>query len=188
MGAVLRQSGLVVEVPEAEAAVGCYRAVLDANARLGVPAHVTVLFPFAPPAQVDREVVAELRRVFAGTAAFDFRLTRTAWFGDEVLWLAPEDPQPFRILTELVHAAFPDFPPFEGRFDEVVPHLTVAHGCDLADMQAGERGVERHLPIGGRARKVTLLVQVDDSGMWTRHSTFPLAEPGSADELDETPM
>jgi 2'-5' RNA ligase len=178
MGAVLRQSGLVLEVPEAEAAVGRHRAVLDANARLGVPAHVTVLFPFVPPAQIDPVVVAELRRILAGTAAFDFRLTRTAWFGDEVLWLAPEDPQPFRILTELVHTAFPGFPQFEGQFDDVVPHLTVAHGCDLEDMQAAERAVEQHLPIGGRARKVTLMAQADDSGTWTRHTTFPLAEPG----------
>ncbi|WP_319460873.1 2'-5' RNA ligase family protein [Micromonospora sp. RTP1Z1] len=177
MGAVLRQSGLILEVPEAEAAVGRHRDVLDANARLGVPAHVTVLFPFVPPAQIDLVVVAELRRIFAGTAAFDFRLTRTAWFGDEVLWLAPEDPQPFRILTELVHTAFPDFPPFEGQFDDVVPHLTVAHGCDSADMQAAERALEQHLPILGRARKMTLIAQADDSGTWIRQTTFPLAEP-----------
>lgn len=178
MGVVLRQSGLVLEVPEAEAAVGRHRDVLDANARLGVPAHVTVLFPFMPPAQIDPLVVAELRRILAGIPAFDFRLTRTAWFGDEVLWLAPEDPQPFRILTELVHTTFPDFPPFEGQFDDVMPHLTVAHGCDLEDMQAAERALEQHLPIRGRARKVTLMAQADDSGTWTRQTAFPLAEPG----------
>lgn len=178
MGAILRQSGLVLEVPEAEAAVGRHRALLDANARLGVPAHVTVLFPFLPPAQIDAIVVATLRRILAGAAAFDFRLTRTAWFGDEVLWLAPEDPQPFRILTELVHTAFPDFPPFEGQFDDVVPHLTVAHGCGFEEMRAAERALEQHLPVRGRARAVTLMVQSDDSGGWARRTTFPLAEPG----------
>ncbi|MFE9204539.1 2'-5' RNA ligase family protein [Micromonospora sp. NPDC007230] len=178
MGAVLGRSALVVEVPEAEAAVGCHRDVLDATARLGVPAHITVLFPFVPPAQIDAMVVAELQRIFAGTAAFDFRLTRTAWFGDEVLWLAPEDSQPFRMLTELVHAAFPAFPPYEGQFDDVVPHLTVADGCDLADMQAAERAIEQHLPLRGLARKVSLMAQFDDSGTWTRHTSFPLAEPG----------
>ncbi|WP_091345196.1 2'-5' RNA ligase family protein [Micromonospora rhizosphaerae] len=105
MIAAIRQSALVLEVPEAEAAVGHHRDVLDASARLGVPAHVTVLFPFVPPAQIDTMVVADLRRIFASTAAFNFRLARTAWFGDQVLWLAPEDPQPFRVLTELVHTA-----------------------------------------------------------------------------------
>jgi 2'-5' RNA ligase len=180
MGAVPRQSGLVLEVAEAEAAVGRHRETLDANARLGVPAHITVLFPFMPPAQIAPVVVAELRRILTGTAAFDFRLTRTAWFGDEVLWLAPEDPQPFRNLTELVHTAFPDFPPFEGQFDDVVPHLTVAHGCDLEDMHAAERALEQHLPIRGRARKVTLMAQADDIGTWTRQTTFPLARPGSS--------
>jgi 2'-5' RNA ligase len=180
MVAVVRQSGLVLEVPEAEAAVGRHRDMLDANARLGAPAHITVLFPFVPPTQIDPVVVAKLRRTLAGTLAFDFQLTRTAWFGDEVLWLAPEDPQPFRILTELVRTAFPDFPPFEGQFDDVVPHLTVAHDCDLADMRAAERAVERQLPIRGSALKVTLLAQADDSGMWTRQAAFPLAKPGAS--------
>jgi hypothetical protein len=53
--------------------VGEHRDLLDPGARLGVPGHVTVLFPFVPPAQIDPVVVAELRQV-AGTAAFDFRL------------------------------------------------------------------------------------------------------------------
>jgi 2'-5' RNA ligase len=180
MVAVHHQSGLVLEVPEAEAAVGRHRDILDANARLGVPAHITVLFPFVPPAQIDPVVIAELRRILAGTAAFDFQLTRTAWFGDEVLWLAPQDPQPFRILTELVHKAFPGFPPFEGKFDDVVPHLTVAHGCELADMQAAERALEEQLPIRGRAETVTLMAQADHNGTWTRQATFPLARPGTS--------
>ncbi|HEX5997253.1 MAG TPA: 2'-5' RNA ligase family protein [Jiangellales bacterium] len=178
MGAVLGQSGLVVEVAEAEAAVGPHRDLLDANARLGVPAHITVLFPFLPSVQISPPVVAELRRILASTAAFDFRLTRTAWFGDEVLWLAPEDPEPFRNLTALVHTAFPDFPPYEGQFDEVLPHLTVAHGCDLEDMQAAEQAIKQHLPILGRAQVVTLMAQTDDREAWTRQTRFLLAEPG----------
>jgi 2'-5' RNA ligase len=176
--AAVRHSALVLEVPEAEAAVGRHRDGLDASARLGVPAHITVLFPFVPAAQIHPEVVADLRRIFAGIVAFDFRLTHTAWFGDQVLWLAPEDSRPFRILTELVHTAFPDFPPYEGQIDDPVPHLTVADRCDLADMQAAERSLQQHLPIWGRARELTLMVQGDNSGTWTRHTTFPFAEPG----------
>ena len=43
---VLR-SGLIIEVPEAETAVAAWRERLDPQAVLGVPAHITVLFPFA---------------------------------------------------------------------------------------------------------------------------------------------
>lgn len=179
MEAVIRRSGLVLEVPEAEAVVGRHRAALDANARLGVPAHITVLFPFLPVDHIAPPVIAALRRLFAGVAAFDVRLSRTAWFGRDVLWLAPEDARPLRALTDLVYEAFPDYPPFEGRFDDVVPHLTVAHGCDLADMQAAERAVSRRLPVKSRARRVTLMAQDDGGGAWARHATFELATSGT---------
>jgi hypothetical protein len=42
-------SALIIEVPEAEAAVQRHRQRLDANAPLGIPAHITVLAPFMPP-------------------------------------------------------------------------------------------------------------------------------------------
>jgi 2'-5' RNA ligase len=174
MSGVRRRSGLVVEIPEAEPVVGPHRSRLDVNAQLGVPAHVTVLFPFMPTQQCDVAVLAKLQRLFATTPAFDYRLSRTAWFDQAVLWLAPIDPRPFLALTELVYGAFPAFPPFEGQFDEVVPHLTVAHGYDLSAMKAAEQAVEHHLPISGRARHVTLMSQNDDSGRWTRTATFPL--------------
>ena len=44
------QSALLILVPAAEPAVGEHRARLDASARDGVPAHLTVLYPFLPPA------------------------------------------------------------------------------------------------------------------------------------------
>jgi 2'-5' RNA ligase len=171
------RSGLILEVPEAEEAVGRHRLALDANARLGVPAHCTVLFPFVPSTQIDGGVLAELRRLFAGTAGFDFSLTHSAWFGDEVLWLAPADPEPFRALTELVQRAFPSMTPYEGRFDRIVPHLTVAHGGDLTIMQAVERSLGQQLPVRGQAREVTLIVQSIGSPRWAKRATFPLASP-----------
>ena len=53
-----RRSGLVVPMPELEAAVGALRAEWDPLARLGARAHVTVLFPFAAPAHVDDALLA----------------------------------------------------------------------------------------------------------------------------------
>ncbi len=167
-------SALIVEIPEAEPAVGGHRAELDPSARLGVPAHVTVLFPFVPADRIDAATETRLERLFAGVRSFGFRMDRTAWFGEEVLWLAASDPRPFRSLTERVHAAFPDFPPFEGRHDEVVPHLTVAHAVELERMRAAERDVHRRLPIHGRVEEVTLLTQAAPAGPWQRARTFGL--------------
>jgi 2'-5' RNA ligase len=171
------QSGLVVLVPEAEPAVAGHRLVLDANAPLGVPAHVTVLFPFVPPDQIDAGVLSRLGALFARSEPFDYRFARTAWFDDAVLWLAPDDPQPFRALTEAVHEAFPAHPPFGGLFEEVVPHLTIGYGADREALRAAEQAVVACLPIRGRASAVVLLSQGAASGRWTRTAAFPLGSP-----------
>lgn len=168
-----KQSGLVIEVPEAEPVVGTHRSLLDPNAALGVPAHVTVLFPFVPPARIDTTVLRRLADLFSVVEAFDYTFARTAWFGDEVLWLAPDDPRPFIDLTRRVQSAWPEHPPFEGEFADVVPHLTVGHRADLEPLRAAEREVLRLLPVTGRARQVSLFVD-DDKGNWRRTATFPL--------------
>ena len=168
-------SGLIVEVPEAEPAVARLRERLDANALLGIPAHITVLFPFMPPSRIDPGTLTELARVFAAVSRFGFRLDRTDWFGDEVLWLAPHDPGPFRALTEAVHRAYPAYPPFEGQFSDVVPHLTVGHGHPVTDLRAAEESVRMHLPIDGYATAVTLVTEDCAGGRWARAATFALA-------------
>jgi 2'-5' RNA ligase len=168
-------SGLVVVVAAAEPVVGRHRELMDSSARLGVPAHVTVLFPFAPPEQITTAVVQRLREVVGTVAPFDVELAETSWFGEDVLWLAPRDPGPFRRLTELVHGAFPDFPPFAGEFAEVVPHLTIGHGHDPVGMRAAEREIAPQLPVTARVDVVTLMTQARPGGRWTRSAELPLA-------------
>ncbi len=152
-------SALIVEIPDAEPAVARHRERLDASARVGIPAHITVLAPFVPPAKIDTAVLTQLERLFAAVRGFGFRLDHTDWFGDAVLWLAPRDLGPFRALTQRVFEAFPDFPPFGGQFDDVVPHLTIGHGHPLSDLRTAEDSVRAQLPIEGHAGAVILMTQ-----------------------------
>jgi hypothetical protein len=168
-------SGLIVEIPEAEPAVAWHRERLDGSARLGIPAHVTVLFPFMPPRAIGPAVLTGLEHLFAAASQFRFQFDRTAWFGDEVLWLAPRDPEPFRALTRAVVQAFPAFPPYEGQFGDSTPHLTVGHGHPLADLRAAEASVQAHLPIDAQAIAVTLVTQQSTGEQWTKAATFTLA-------------
>ena len=169
------QSVLIIKVPDAELAVRRHRERLDASAPLGIPAHITVLFPFMPPQTLDTAVLTELERLFAAVSGFSFQLDHTDWFGDDVLWLAPRAPGPFRALTQHVFGAFPAFPPFEGQFDEVVPHLTIGHGHPLNDLHAAEESVRAQLHIDGHAAEVTLMTQPSAGGHWTEAARFPLA-------------
>jgi 2'-5' RNA ligase superfamily len=102
-----RETAVLVPVPEAERVVSPHRSRLDGAAVLGVPAHVTVLFPFVPPASVTPGVVDALGAAVAAVSAFGCEFPATSWFGEDVLYLAPRPDEPFRALTRAVCAAFP---------------------------------------------------------------------------------
>jgi 2'-5' RNA ligase len=164
------RSALIVVVPEAEPLVHEWRLRYD-NADLGIPAHVTLIFPFVPAEEIGEELVDELRKLFAEQPAFEFTLARVARFSD-VAWLAPDPSDPFRRLTDLIFSRYPDYPPYEGIHEEVLPHLTVAMG-DAALQDEVEAALTPHLPIGSHADEVTLLVE-DEADHWSESERFPL--------------
>ena len=168
------RTALVVVVPESERVVSAHRLRLDRTAESGVPAHVTVLFPFLPVDQLDVDAMARLTALFAEIPGFPYRFDRTAWFGDEVLWLAPVDPAPFVLLTQRVFGAFPDYPPFEGQFEETVPHLTIGQGHPRVSLAAAEREVAQRLPVDGLASGVSLLAQDSMTKLWSVVREFAL--------------
>jgi len=170
------ESAILVPVPEAEPAVGHLRARLDRSAGQGVPAHVTVLYPFMPPTQITAAVLSGVAAAVATVPAFDCRFARTAWFGDNVVWLAPEPDGPFRALTAAVHAAFPEYPPFGGQHAEVIPHLTVGDGSagGLAALRAAEAEVRSALPVRTGVGSAWLMTGTRAPGSWRRLAVLPL--------------
>jgi 2'-5' RNA ligase superfamily len=167
------QTALVILVPESEELVGEWRAKHDWSAQHGVPAHITLLYPFAPTEKVDVPLLSDLRDLFAEQAAFGYRLPRVDRFSD-VAWLAPEPAEPFEELIALIVSRYPEYPPYEGAHDVVIPHLTVAEGeRELQDEV--EAALTPHLPLAAEAREVTLLIE-DQSGFWAKRDAFPLRQ------------
>lgn len=169
------RSGLVVEVPVAEDLVAPWRRQLDPQAVVGVPAHITVLFPFAPATLIDSAMLAAVATAVEGVRPFDFTLSGVRWFGDAVVWLAPEPSAGFLELTSALTRAFPAYPPYGGAHDEVVPHLTVGDAGSLAERIAAGAAIAGGLPLQARAEAVTLLTEGDD-GRWHRRERFGLKE------------
>jgi 2'-5' RNA ligase len=169
----LLRTTLIVEVPAAEPLVSEHRLRMDRHSALGVPAHVTVLYPFAPLRDVDDTMLGRLAALFGSIPAFDFCLERIDWFGDAVVWIAPEPAERFRELTQRVLEQFPAYPPFGGEFSEVVPHLTIADHAPIAAMSAAAAAVEAHLPVQASAASVAMLAE-QPSQRWERLSEFPL--------------
>ncbi len=174
------QTGLIVRVPEADPAVRGWRERLDPSAHDGVPAHVTVLFPFLDESRLDADVIAALAGIVAGHRAFDLRF-RTCGRLPEVLYLAPEPAEPLRRLTEAVVDRWPEAPPYGGRFTEIIPHLTIAQGQDAATADAIEAGLLGRLPIASRITSVVLMAH--DGTTWRERAVLPLGDgvpPGRA--------
>ena len=182
------ETALLLPVPAAEPAVGQHRARLDDAARDGVPAHITVLYPFLPPAGVDEARLALLRAMFAGHAAFGFTLDKVGWFGEEVVWLGPRDAAPFSALTGRVYTAFPSCPPYGGRHPVVIPHLTIGHTGGPQALRAAAESVRPWLPIEAAATEVILMAGPRPGtpgippGQWRTVAAFPLGlrPPGPA--------
>lgn len=164
-----RQSTLLVPVPEAEPAVAAWRGRSGAVGAPGLPLHLTLLHPFVPAAGIDGSVEAGVRAVVAGLAPIRFTLARLERFPG-VLYLAPEPAEPLVGLTGALHARWPAHRPYDGAFDRVVPHVTVAFG---AEAQAPTERLERLLPIEATVRSVWLMTE-GWSGRWSSRARFPL--------------
>jgi 2'-5' RNA ligase len=169
----LAETALICRVPEAEPFIARYRQRFDPSARRNVPAHVTILYPFLPPPGVDAAALETLRGIAASVPRFDYRLRETRRFPVS-LYLAPDPDRHFAALTDRVFSAFPDHPPFAGKFDTVVPHVTVAHGDEplLCEIEVELRIA---LPPSGVAARCEEMVLIENSsGRWEPMQVFVL--------------
>ena len=162
-------------MPEAERYIAHHRQRFDPSARRNVPAHVTILYPFMAPPLVDEEVVARVAGIARSVPCFNYRLARTERF-PVALYLAPDPGEPFMTLMNGLFRAFPDYPPFEGKFETVVPHVTVAHGDEplLCEIE-----VELRIALPGagvQARCSELVLIENSSGRWEQMQVFALGE------------
>ena len=173
------ESAVLVPVPEAEPVVSRHRARLDRAAAEGVPAHVTVLYPFVAPPEITAATIEVLAAAVGSVSSFDCRFPGTAWFGDEVLWLTPVPDGPFRALIRAVSAAFPGYPPYGTMMvGDVIPHLTVGDrpAGGVAELRAAEADVLGALPVRARISRAWLMTGTSEPGSWHAVAELPLAE------------
>jgi 2'-5' RNA ligase len=165
------ESAIIVPIPEVEPVVGPLRLQYDISARLGVPAHITLLYPF----RSDLAAVAEierLRNVCAPIEAFPFSFTEVRRFPDTA-YLYPDKSEMFAQITRTLTSIWPDYKPYNGAFSDVIPHLTVADRVDVETLSAVEDSLRHLLPIRCMAREICLLTS-NSEGRWSKLASFPL--------------
>jgi 2'-5' RNA ligase superfamily len=171
------ETALVIVVPEAEPLVAAHRLRHDPAAARGVPAHVTVLYPFR--AATDEATTQELAELTRRIESFDAHFAAVGRFPGDVVYLAPEPVESFRHMVHVAMTTFPDCPPYGGTIPDPEPHLTVGDGLDPATADALAAAVEPGMPISMRVDQLTLLV-LDEHGRWRINRSWPLLGAPSA--------
>lgn len=175
-------TALVLRIPEAEPLVAPWREQHDPSAAQGMPAHVTLVYPFREKTSIDAEAEASLAHLFAQSAPFDLDFHETRRFPvTSVLWLAPRNPAPIVALVRALGLAFPEHLPYAGAHPDTVPHLTVAHlkSAGAGDLDLLEKEflgtAKRHLPLRARVQAVSLFHKADDA-TWREVKQFRLGQ------------
>jgi 2'-5' RNA ligase len=171
------ESALLVPVPEAEPFVQRHRFRHDSVALRGVPAHITVLFPFVAPDAISAATTDTVRQAVTRFSVFPFSLTSLERFPEGACYLAPDPAEPFARLTLAIAEHFPAYPPYGGAHLNVIPHLTVAQSPDAPADELEE--IERHLPIRCIARETWLMVE-GGNHRWSTRSRFAFADSARA--------
>lgn len=168
-----RESAILAPIPEAESLVQELRNEFDPSAMHGIPAHVTILFPFKHPDEITKKVLKKLRSALSPVQQFDFQLSRIDTF-PSVVYLEPTKREKFISITEKVVEVFPENPPYAGRFPNINPHLTIGHelGNRFEECRRQAEDIRTKLPFNARAGEIYLMTSLD--GEWTVREHFKL--------------
>jgi 2'-5' RNA ligase len=171
-------SGLAVPIAVPRT-IADLRGRWDRAARAGAQPHVTVLYPFLPASRLTHTVREAMAEIAARVEPFEVTFRDVRRFDEGVIWLEPRPADSFHALTAAVVARWPDHPPYGGRFDVLIPHLTVVEAAeDGPPLAAIERTVARGLPFRARADRLELWRQ-DAAGRWHPHWSWRLGRDPS---------
>ena len=170
------QSVLAISLPQADNVLSYVRSRFRGEVPpVGAPAHITLLYPWMPPALIDEKVLTELASLFAGFPMFDFSL-KLGWFGCEVLLLVPEYPTPFIRLTKAIVRRWPEFPYYSGEHDDIEPHVTLAYG-DESSLSGLAAEVAGQVPV--RVRTSSIGLSIGQPGHMIVRAEFSLSPADS---------
>lgn len=148
---------------------------MDPSAAAGVPAHVTLLYPFMPVEGLDDEVRKKVGRIVVAESRFTVTFSSIARFPN-VVYLPPDPADPFRRMTAALAAEFPDYPPYQGAHEAIVPHMTVAQDVSDDYYAAAEHALPAALPVRQIVREAWLIGHMPEQP-WHTLWRLPLGEP-----------
>lgn len=169
------ESAVIVRVSLPDA-LGRLRLRCVRDAGLGVPAHVTLLYPFVEGAALSTEVRRTVESIASGHPSFSFELSGPFQWPDTVYAAVDPDERFLAIHRELA-AAFPAYPIYGRPEFELVPHVTIAERQYVDDPSVLGDTSWSDLPVARLVNAVEVIAEGVDQ-QWRTVWTVPLGEPG----------
>lgn len=135
----------------------------------GIPAHITVLYPFIPPIRATQQTRDELAQLAAETDRFSVTITSLAQY-EITTYLDLEPEAPIQALTHHIFDHWPNYPPYGDIDLYIQPHMALAQGVIPSDVEATALP---YLPVNAEITHLTMMVR-RWSGRWMIDSEFPL--------------
>ena len=162
------QTGLVIPVPAADALLAAVGARYPGTVREGVPAHLSLLYPFVAAAELDDRTISTVSDLLAGQAPMPVQFAE-CYRHDGFVALRPDTIDGLKELMSKTYLQWPDVVPYEGAYQDVEPHLTVAMHCSDETAVRIEQEVTAQLPISAELREAWLVVF---EGKWALRGRF----------------
>ena len=168
-------TALVILVREFEPIVSKLRLQYDPSARQGMQAHITTLIPFVKPVSLNAEILEKTANIIAQHSPFTFSFHKIGQFPG-VVYFSPSNTSPFIELTNTIYHNFPEYPPYEGKVEAIIPHMTVGYAKNK-EIQNNLAKQAKHLlsknsDISCTVNEITLIENL--TGQWKKKEVFPL--------------
>jgi 2'-5' RNA ligase len=143
---------------------------------MGIPLHVTLLYPFVPRDLLDDRTVAALEDFFAERQALTVTLVGLAEW-PRVVYAVPEPRDKLLAMMRALWGLFPDYPPYAGEIAEPLPHASLAElepGESLVEVVAGIRARTQSLFLLACDVRDIALLEEHEPSRWRERRRFPL--------------
>ncbi|MFI6645385.1 2'-5' RNA ligase family protein [Streptomyces sp. NPDC050504] len=166
-------TAVVIVLPEAGPLLDAAWRIDPALVRRGVPAHVSLLYPFVPESALTDQDEKDVRSLAARFPAAELLLEEIVTESGFVAVTVPE----LQPIVDAFRAQWPGVRPYGGRFGaRSTAHVTVSMGADNPTTAAHVRtAIGRLLPLRTRATAILLAVLTEEG--WRPRFTVPLGVP-----------
>lgn len=166
-------TAVVIVLPAAAPLLDAASRIDPALVRRGVPAHVSLLYPFVPESALTDQDEKGVRSLAASFPAADLLLEEVVTASGFVAVAVPG----LQTIVDTFRTQWPGLRPYKGRFGaQPAAHVTVAMGADNPTAAAHVRAaIDSLLPLHTRATAVQLVVLTEEG--WEPRFTVPLGVP-----------